>query len=72
MYVGHTHDKELVKNRPELRPSAVVEVVPMHQRFLALLERFQGVCVTIVEIGLLQAHYVLLAPDYQNIVVIKK
>lgn len=72
MYVGHTHDKELVKNCPELRPPTVVEVVPLHQRFLALLERLQGVCVTIVEICLLQAHYILLAPDYQNVVVIKE
>ena len=72
MNVGHTHDKELVKNCPELRSSAVVEVVPLHQRFLALLERLQGVCVPIVEVGLLQAHYVLLAANYQNVVVIKE
>ena len=72
MDVGHTHDKELIKNCPELRPPAVVEVVPFHQGLLALLEGLQGVFVPIVEVGLLQAHYVLFAPYYQNVVVIKE
>jgi len=72
VYVGHTHDKELVKKSPELRSTAVVEVVPLYQGLLALLERLQGVCVPIVEVGLLQAHYVLLSPNYQNVVVVKE
>ena len=72
MYVGNTHDEELVENRPELWPPAVVEVVPFNQWLLALLEGFQGVCVPIVEVGLWQAHYVLLASNDQNVVIIKE
>jgi hypothetical protein len=70
--VGHAHDEELVKNRAELRTPAVIEVVPFHQGLLALLEGLQGVCVPVVEVGLLQAHYVLFAPNYQNVVIIQE
>jgi hypothetical protein len=37
-----------------------------------LLEGLQGVCVPVVEVGLLQVHYVLFAPNNQNVVIIQE
>ena len=64
-----TQDVEFVEQSAVLRPPCLTKVISLSKRVILYCE---GIFLVVVEVGLGQAGYIVLATDYQNAVLINR
>jgi hypothetical protein len=69
VHVTDTQDVEFVEQSAVLRTPCLKKVIFLSKRVLL---QCQGILIGVVEVGLGQASYIVLATDYQNAVLINR